>query len=50
MLISEKGELVNAKFGSKFMFSLLNEDVILKPGKYVILVDPIWDDTAENEE
>ena len=32
------------------MFSLLNQKIILKPGKYIIMVDPLWDDTTDNDE
>ena len=50
MLMTEQGEVVNERFGNKFMFSLLNQKIKLKPGKYVIMVDPVWNEEAENDE
>ena len=51
LLMTDKGTLVNAKFGSKFMFSLLNDkNTVLKPGKYVFMVDPIWNEESDNDE
>ena len=32
------------------MFSLLNQKIVLKPGNYIILVDPLWDDSTDNDE
>ena len=40
--MTEEGEFVTGKFGNDFTFSLLNENIILKPGKYIIMVDPHW--------
>jgi hypothetical protein len=36
--------MVHARFGKRFTFSLLNikENFTLKPGKYVIMIDPLW--------
>mmetsp|Transcript_35119 Transcript_35119/g.46233 ORF Transcript_35119/g.46233 Transcript_35119/m.46233 type:complete len:220 (+) Transcript_35119:753-1412(+) len=44
VLMTEKGEFVHARFGKRFTFSLLNikENIKLKPGKYVIMIDPLW--------
>ena len=50
MLMTEQGEVVNARFGNKFMFSLLNQKVNLKAGKYVVMVDPVWNEETENDE
>lgn len=48
--MTDKGEFVTARFGNKFTFSCLNEKITLKPGKYIIMVDPIWNTTIENDE
>ena len=42
------GEFVNARFGNRFMFSLLNQDITVKPGKYIFMIDPVWNASAEN--
>lgn len=44
------GDFVNAKFGSRFMFSLLNDDIELPRGKYVFMIDPIWDPCTVNDD
>ena len=47
-LMTENGEFVNGRFGGQnFNFSLMNEHDVLKPGKYVIMVDPLWNKSAE---
>ena len=48
--MTANGEFVNARFGSHFTFSLLNQKITLNPGKYVFMVDPIWNATADNAE
>ena len=48
--MTAEGEFINARFGSRFMFSLLNQKIVLKPGKYIVLVDPLWDDSADNDQ
>ena len=50
MLMTAEGEFINARFGSRFMFSLLNQNIELKAGKYIVLVDPLWDETTDNDE
>ena len=50
ILMTAKGEFVNARFGKNFMFSLLNQKITLKPGKYIFMIDPIWNSTTENDE
>ena len=50
MLMTEAGEVVNARFGNKFMFSLLNQKINLKPGKYVVMIDPVWNEESENDQ
>ena len=46
----EEGKFVNGNYGSRFMFSLLNDNIMLSPGKYVIMIDPLWDETTFNDE
>lgn len=48
--MSEQGELISARFGNRFTFSLLNSKIALKPGKYIIMIDPLWNATAENND
>ena len=50
MLMTEKGEYVTANFGSRFSFSCLNEKINLAPGKYIIMIDPLWNDTVDNDD
>ena len=51
ILMTEQGEFIRARFGKRFTFSLANirEDITLKPGKYIVMVDPLWNETAEND-
>ena len=44
------GEFVTARFGKRFMFSLLNQRITLQPGKYIFMIDPIWNKTVNNDE
>lgn len=48
--MTESGEFVNARFGSRFTFSLLNGKTHLKAGKYIFMVDPLWNNTIENDD
>ena len=43
--MTEIGEFVHAHYGKQFTLSLVNtkEKIELKPGKYIVMVDPIWD-------
>ena len=50
ILMTADGEFVNARFGNRFMFSLLNQKIMLQPGKYVFMVDPIWNSTTKNDD
>ena len=50
VLMTESGEFVNAKFGSRFTFSLLHGESELKAGKYIVMVDPLWNQTIDNDE
>lgn len=51
ILMTEQGEFVHARYGKRFTFSLLNikENITLKPGKYIVMVDPLWNETADND-
>jgi hypothetical protein len=41
--MKEDGKFVQAVFGGSFNFSLeLNMNVVLQPGNYVFMIDPIW--------
>ena len=48
--MTDKGEFIHGRFGSGFTFSLLTEKIVLKPGKYIIMVDPIWNKSAKNDQ
>jgi len=50
VLMSEQGELISARFGNRFTFSLLNSKIALKPGKYIIMIDPLWNASVENND
>ena len=50
VLMTDKGKFINARFGSRFTFSLLNQKVKLQPGKYIIMVDPLWNQTILNDD
>lgn len=50
MLMTEKGEFITANFGSRFSFSCLNEKINLNAGKYIIMIDPLWNDTVDNDD
>ena len=49
VLMTDKGEFIHARYGNGFTFSLLTEKIVLKPGKYIVMVDPHWNETAEND-
>lgn len=48
VLMTGSGEFVHGRFGSGFTLSLLVEKIALKPGKYIVMVDPLWNESAEN--
>ena len=50
VLFTAAGEFVNARFGSHFTFSLLNQKITLNAGKYYFMVDPIWNTSTDNAE
>ena len=45
--MSEAGKFVMGKYGSDFNLSLLNENVTLMPGNYIVMIDPLWNDSAK---
>ena len=47
LLNESSGEFVTACFGSSFLFSLHVEDVVLPPGDYIVMIDPIWNEKSE---
>lgn len=50
ILMTASGEFVNAKFGNQFMFSLLNKKITMKAGKYIVMIDPVWNSTVKNND
>lgn len=48
--MTASGEFISARFGNRFMFSLLNNKIKLQPGKYVIMIDPVWNSSVKNDE
>jgi hypothetical protein len=50
MLMKADGEYVGAKYGRRFMFSFLNDEMVLQPGEYIFMVDPIWNSSADLHE
>ena len=49
MLMSDQGEFISACFGSRFTYSLMNKECNLQPGRYIIMIDPIWNETTKNQ-
>ena len=49
--MTESGQFVHARYGKRFTFSLadIKENIVLKPGKYIVMVDPLFNETAEND-
>lgn len=45
--MTEKGKFITATFGSRFMFSMLNQEIDLERGNYIFMIDPIWDPSAD---
>ena len=37
------GKFLKASFGARFTYTLLNNDLNLKPGEYLIMIDPFWE-------
>jgi hypothetical protein len=48
--MSEKGEFIGARYGNRFTFSLNNDKLVLNPGKYIIMIDPVWNETVDNSD
>ena len=47
--MTDKGEFINGRYGNDFTFSLLTEKIVLKPGKYIIMIDPQWNKSTDND-
>ena len=43
-----KNKIVKQRYGCDFNLSLGNSDVFLKPGVYDLMIDPMWDESANN--
>lgn len=50
ILMKATGKFVCARFGKSFMFSLMNDKITLEPGKYIFMIDPVWNSTVENDD
>ena len=50
VLMTTSGEFIGARFGKRFNFSLLNNNNILNPGKYIVMIDPLWNETIRNDD
>ena len=44
--MSQAGKYVKGRFGSDFNLSLTNDDITLMPGNYMVMIDPLWNDSA----
>ena len=40
-------EMVKANFGGSFTQSLFNDDLIMPAGDYCLMIDPVWNDSAD---
>jgi hypothetical protein len=49
VLYSKFGKLLATKFDEDFTYGSLNDDYSLDVGDYVILVDPKWHGTVDND-
>ena len=50
MLINvSTGKIEHARFGSRFMFSLVNNDIHIEAGKYHVMIDPIWHESVHQD-
>lgn len=50
VLMTADGEFVHGRYGSGFTFSLLTENIVLKPGKYILMIDPMWNESTANDQ
>lgn len=48
--MTAKGKYITARFGKSFMFSLMNHKISLEAGKYIFMIDPVWNSTVENND
>jgi len=46
--MTEHGEFIHGRYGSDFTFSLMTEKQILQPGKYIVMIDPMWNSSSSN--
>lgn len=53
--MNEDSDLIAAKYGSNFALSLMNvnngppsqaKNITLKPGNYIVMIDPLWHQSA----
>ena len=49
VLMRDSGHFVKANFGNDFSQSLMSEDMTLPAGRYVLMVDPVWNRVAESD-
>ena len=47
--MKRSGEFLKANFGNSFMQSLGNKDLTLAPDDYVIMIDPIWNESVRHD-
>lgn len=43
------GKFLKANFGARFTYTLLNNDLNLKPGDYLVMIDPHWEHGQEQK-
>ena len=49
LLGKSDGPFIKATLGDEFLLSLNNENVVMTPGEYIVMVDPIWNDSASQD-
>ncbi len=49
VLINEKGEWVKGSRSEQFVNSLIVDNAVLEPGKYLVMVSPNWNEEASND-
>ena len=47
--MSATGKLITSTYESKFMMSLWNQKITLPPGKYIFMIDPVWNEAVDND-
>ena len=50
VLMSEEGKWIKGSRSDSFLSSLVIDDSILEPGRYVVMVSPNWNDEASQSE